>query len=223
VLHTAVAVINMLELMPPLGGEDEVASDEDTLVDTVVSMTISRSTSLAAAEADRDLHLHLVYGSCRRGSRLSCEVHGGRIGGLGSVVDPYLFGCPVAAGALARRNSCLLGELRTRVCGTQGLLYMGWHAVGRTRERRPPRRQCPRPPRGRVGRAVVEAGWPAGTISRVGSAPRIGGTLRDAVVGRARVHAVPGAHRVDGTLVRAFGRASEGPQSTLTFVGVRWA
>ena len=122
-----------------------------------------------------------------------------------------------------RRNSCLLGELRTRVCGTQGLLYMGWHAVGRTRERRPPRRQCLRPPRGRVGRAVVEAGWPAGTISRVGSAPRIGGTLRDAVVGRARVHAVPGAHRVDGTLVRAFGRASEGPQSTLTFVGVRWA
>lgn len=65
-LHTAVAVINMLELMPPLGGEDEVASDEDTLVDTVVSTTISRSTSLAAAEADRDLHLHLVYGSCPR-------------------------------------------------------------------------------------------------------------------------------------------------------------
>jgi len=73
VLHTAVAVINMLELMPPLGGEDEVASDEDTLVDTVVSTTISRSTSLAAAEADRDLHLHLVYGSCRRGSRLSFQ------------------------------------------------------------------------------------------------------------------------------------------------------
>ena len=42
-------------------------------MDTVFSTTISRSTSCSAAEADRDLHLHLVYGSCRRGSRLSWQ------------------------------------------------------------------------------------------------------------------------------------------------------
>ena len=48
-------------------------SDEDTLVDTVFSTTISRSTSCSAAEAGRDLHLHLVYGSCRRGSWLSWQ------------------------------------------------------------------------------------------------------------------------------------------------------
>ena len=49
-------------------------SAKDTVVDTVVSTGPSKSrTSCFAAEADRDLHLHLVYGSCRRGSRLSCQ------------------------------------------------------------------------------------------------------------------------------------------------------
>jgi hypothetical protein len=72
----------------------------------------------------------------------------------------------------------------------------------------------------RVVRAAVVA---ADTASGAGSAPLIGGTLRDAVAGCARARAAPGARRVDGTLVRALGVRSEEPSSTLPFSGVRWA
>ena len=66
----------------------------------------------------------------------------------------------------------------------------------------------------------MEAGWPAGTTSGAGSALRMAGMLRDAMAGRARVHAVPGAHRADASLVRVLGRASEGPIVRPTVLGL---
>jgi CO dehydrogenase nickel-insertion accessory protein CooC1 len=48
-----------------------MVADEDTLVGTVLSTTISTTTSAAAVDADRDLHLHLSCGIICDRSRLS--------------------------------------------------------------------------------------------------------------------------------------------------------
>ena len=83
------------------------------------------------------------------------------------------------------RKPHVLVELRTQVCGTQGGSATSRLAVAVTMEGQWPWQEGPRPPRGVRARVVMKAGWPAGTASAAGTAPRMHGTAWVAVVGMA--------------------------------------